>query len=477
MNLQPGVAVTPTIRLVRCLGAGGMGSVWIADHLALHTQVVVKFMAAQLVSSAEAVERFAREAGAAAQVKSPHVVQMLDHGITPDGVPFIVMELLEGRDLAKHLSERGGRLPLGEIAEIVTQVAKALGRAHERGIVHRDIKPENIFLCDVGQSELFVKILDFGIAKAAANSTLSGDTKTGATLGTPYYMSPEQMVGARTIDSRSDLWSLGVVVYQCVLGVRPFDAETFGALAVMIHTAQVPTPSAVDPSVPTAFDGWFFKACAREPAARFASARELADTLTAVARSQPWAPAVTGTQGYAGSPMASSGFGPLPVSGMPGTSGGLPRTSTNEGLGLGGSVARPAPRGPGAALAVAAVFAVLLLGGVGFFATRAYRSSHAAASPTATASVALTSSPAAQPPAEAVTLPPAPTAMADVPPTAAVASTAAPTATLSAPPPPSTPAARWVPPPTAPVTGAPTKKAPAATPTATATKKDERDIF
>jgi eukaryotic-like serine/threonine-protein kinase len=462
VNLQPGVAVTPTIRLVRCLGAGGMGSVWIADHLALHTQVVVKFMAAQLVTSADAVERFAREAGAAAQVKSPHVVQMLDHGITADGVPFIVMELLEGHDLARHLSNRGGRLPLGEIADIVSQVCKALGRAHERGIVHRDIKPENIFLCDVGQSELFVKILDFGIAKAAANSTLSGDTKTGATLGTPYYMSPEQMVGARTIDSRSDLWSLGVVVYQCVLGVRPFDAETFGALAVMIHTAQVPTPSAVDPSVPAAFDAWFFKACSKSPDARFANARELADALLAVARVEPWkpvAPMPVATQPYPGYPGSASGPHP--------SQGGLLQTTTNEGLGL-GSMARPAPaRGLGAGLAVAGAVAVIALAGVGFFATRAYRASHAAAPSPATEGAGLTPSVA----------PPPPVAVARLAPAASTADTpaVAPAPSASAAPPAAVTHAPAVPPATPPVVTPTHKPAPASTPTAT--KKDERDIF
>jgi serine/threonine-protein kinase len=269
-----------------------MGSVWVADHLALHTQVVVKFMSAELASSAEAVERFSREAGAAAQVKSPHVVQMLDHGITPHGVPFIVMELLEGRDLSKHLLERG-RLSLADTAEIIAQVAKALDRAHVRGIVHRDIKPENIFLCDVGGSETFVKILDFGIAKGAGSNSLSNGTRTGAMMGTPYYMSPEQLMGSKQLDPRTDLWSLGVVVYQCVLGQRPFDAETFGALAVMIHSGSLPQPTLVDPTIPRAFDDWFARACARNPDARFQTARELADTLATVARGEPWVPQIT----------------------------------------------------------------------------------------------------------------------------------------------------------------------------------------
>jgi serine/threonine protein kinase len=293
-GIKPGASVTRTIRLVRPLGAGGMGSVWIADHLALRTQVVVKFMATELTASADALERFGREAAAAAQVKSPHVVQMLDHGVTPEGIPFIAMELLEGRDLSKHLLQRG-RLSMIETAEIVAQVAKALTRAHERGIVHRDIKPENLFLCDVGGTELFVKILDFGIAKGGGANALSGGTRTGAMIGTPYYMSPEQMMGSRHLDPRADLWALGVVVYQCVLGQRPFDAETVGALAVMIHSGELPRPSFVDPTIPRPFDDWFARACARNPEARFATAKELADGLVAVARGEPWIPPVLAT--------------------------------------------------------------------------------------------------------------------------------------------------------------------------------------
>src|SRR5262249_26790203 len=155
-----------------------MGSVWVADHLALHTSVVVKFMTQDLAANPDARARFAREAAATAQVKSPHVVQTLDHGITEDGRPYIVMELLEGRDLASQLTA-GGRMSARDVAFIVTQLARALDRAHARGIVHRDIKPENIFLCDTGDGEVFVKLLDFGIAKASIPK-LDGSTKTGS---------------------------------------------------------------------------------------------------------------------------------------------------------------------------------------------------------------------------------------------------------------------------------------------------------
>src|SRR5262249_30549614 len=204
--------VGANLRLVKLLGEGGMGSVWIADHTTLKTQVAVKFMAQALASSAEAVERFAREASAAARIKSPHVVQVLDHGFTSERIPYIAMELLEGEDLGVRL-ERLGRIGLSETTTIIAQACKALSRAHSLGIVHRDIKPENIFLTEI-DGELVVKILDFGIAKQTQATGL-GMTTTGTMVGTPYYMSPEQVVSAKAVDSRSDLWSIGVVAYHC----------------------------------------------------------------------------------------------------------------------------------------------------------------------------------------------------------------------------------------------------------------------
>ncbi len=272
--------VTPSVRLVRPLGEGGMGSVWVADHTALRTQVVVKFIAAGLKSSKEATERFSREAAAAAQVKSPHVVQTFDHGFTDDGVPYIVMELLEGRDLGIYLDEQGKLAP-ELVLEIVAQLARALDRAHERGIIHRDIKPGNIFLCDQGKGEVFVKLLDFGIAKGVDVPTLDSGTKTGAMIGSPFYMSPEQILGSKNVDHRSDLWSVGVVAYEALTGKKPFDAETMGGLAIKIHSEPLPLPSKAVAGLPETIDAWFHKACSRTVPDRFNSAKEMAEALAA----------------------------------------------------------------------------------------------------------------------------------------------------------------------------------------------------
>ncbi len=285
VDVHPGFDVTPSVRLVQPLGAGGMGAVWVADHLTLRTRVCVKFMAAELALDPASVARFSREASAAAAVRSPHVVQMLDHGVAPNGAPFIVMELLEGEDLGKHLARRGA-LPPAEVAAILTQACKALTRAHAAGIVHRDIKPDNIFLCQAEEGETYAKILDFGIAKKG-ETTGMGHTKTGSLMGTPYYMSPEQALGLKTIDLRTDLWSLGVVAFEALTGARPFEGDTVGALAVAIAHGPLPLPTATNHRLTPAIDAWFARACARDLPARFASAKEMSDGLQQAIGSLP----------------------------------------------------------------------------------------------------------------------------------------------------------------------------------------------
>jgi serine/threonine-protein kinase len=242
--------------------------------------VAVKLISQELAKKDSARERFRREATAAAQLRSAHVVQILDHGIDGDQ-PFIVMELLDGEDLFERLAHRN-RLTLRETSKIVTQVARALSRAHAAGIVHRDLKPENVFICPNEDDEV-VKVLDFGVAKVkdAAKVTMQ-KTGVGTLIGTPHYMSPEQVKGIGEVDYHADLWALGVIAFQCVTGELPYDSDGVGDLLIKITMAETPVPSHVYPSVPAAFDQWFAKACAREAAKRFQSAREMAVALVGV---------------------------------------------------------------------------------------------------------------------------------------------------------------------------------------------------
>ncbi len=297
--MNEGQLITPTLRLVRVLGKGGMGSVWIADHLTLRTQVAVKFMFVQFAQNIEFVRRFQAEAMAAAQIKSPHVAQVFDHGITSEGEPYIVMELLEGEDLRQRL-KRTGPLTPAEYAPILTQVAKALTRAHQLGIVHRDIKPDNVYLANMGD-DIHVKVLDFGIAKLGDEASM-GATSTGLMLGTPFYMSPEQLLSSKAVDFRSDLWSLAVVTYQALTRVRPFKGETVGALSVAVNAGVFPLPSSSRPGISPAIDAWMERALKREPTERFSSAREMAEAFERAVR-DPMAlperdPGTTGAFGH-----------------------------------------------------------------------------------------------------------------------------------------------------------------------------------
>jgi eukaryotic-like serine/threonine-protein kinase len=275
-------------RLISKLGEGGMGSVWRAEHLTLRTQVAIKLIDASIAESSEAVGRFQREAQAAAELRSTHIVQILDYGID-DGTPFIAMELLQGESLSSRL-ERLGKLSPMSTADVLAQVADALCMAHDIGIVHRDLKPDNIFIVRERNNEV-VKVLDFGIAKkVGALSAGSGvKTNTGAMLGTPYYMSPEQALGRTSIDNRTDIWSLGVIAHECLTGQRPFERETLGALLGAICYEPVPTPSQ-NASVPPGFDEWFARTAARDPDARYSSAEEAAlalRTICGLANEQP----------------------------------------------------------------------------------------------------------------------------------------------------------------------------------------------
>jgi serine/threonine protein kinase len=274
VELSSGLVVADRFRLVRQLGKGGMGSVWLAQHTALDVPCAIKFIHDEAARSADLRSRFEREAKAAALIRSPHVVQILDHGVWQDS-PYIAMEYLEGEDLGQRLS-RLGVIPPVDVVAIAIQVGRALTKAHVAGLVHRDLKPANIFLVKDDDRDL-AKVLDFGVAKVNEVG-LDGSTKTGSLLGTPYYMSPEQARGHKGLDHRSDLWALAVVVYQCLVGKLPFTADAFGELLVKIIMDPLPIPSQVA-AVPPGFDEWWLRAIARNPDERFQTAREFCDAL------------------------------------------------------------------------------------------------------------------------------------------------------------------------------------------------------
>jgi serine/threonine-protein kinase len=281
-----GTLIADRYCLDRHIGEGTTGEVWVALDLRDNRVVAIKRVKQQFAASAEMRSRLLREAQLAASISSPHVVRILDHGTTDDGRPFIAMEYLEGTSLRKRLDEQGS-LSLDETLRLLAPLSVALEQAHSTGLVHRDLKPENVFLARVGEDES-VKILDFGVAKAidVAHPVAAG-TITGDLRGTPCYMSPEQAQGLTTIDHRADLWAVGVIAFECITGVRPFDAKALGRLMAKILVDPIPVPSRVAPEtfVAPAIDAWMARALARDPAARFGSARELAAAFAAAVQS------------------------------------------------------------------------------------------------------------------------------------------------------------------------------------------------
>lgn len=375
--LPPTELVADKYRLTRLIGRGGMGSVWEGIHITLGNRVAVKFIEADYAESDEARTRFENEARAAAKLQSKHVVQVFDYGVMPDGRPFIVMEFLAGESLDSRL-EKVGRLDFEQTTRIITQVSRALAKAHAAGIVHRDLKPENVFLVrDDDDASDLAKVVDFGIAKFTDTSMgVSSSTRTGSVLGTPYYMSPEQARGLRTVDFRSDLWSLGVIAFRCLTGRYPFEGEAIGDLLVKICTAPLPIPSRIAP-VPPGFDVWFEKAMQREPTLRFSSATELAEQLgiaCGLAGMRPPQPSTSREMpNYDGVGQARTGIDD--------TSTPLSRT-----LGHTSSTRRS---GLALAAAAAAIFLVGSAGGVWWLMSRKSEPEHAASAvPSATAPVA-----------------------------------------------------------------------------------------
>lgn len=267
-------------QLKRRLGQGGMGHVWIASDLQLGRMVAIKVMSQESVADQQARQRFLREATASAQIQSPHVVQILDFGV--DGSPFIVMELLVGEDLRARL-DRVGKLPVEQASRMLRHLARGLRKAHELGFVHRDIKPANLFLVELDDDEEQLKILDFGVVKATREASA---TSVGRLLGSPRYMSPEQARGLPNLDQRSDLWSVGVVMFEMLTGARPFDAEMDADLLIQICMGNALKASSIDPALAT-YDAFFAHCFTPDPSQRYQSVQELVagfEAATEIAR-------------------------------------------------------------------------------------------------------------------------------------------------------------------------------------------------
>jgi serine/threonine-protein kinase len=267
-------------RVDRFIAAGGMGVVAAGMHLELDQPVAIKFLCIENELSGEGVERFRREARAAAKIHSEHVVRVFDVGLLDAQVPYLVMELLEGNDLDVEIEARGA-LPVYEAVSYVLQAIDALAEAHAVGIVHRDLKPSNLYLARRSDGLRVIKVLDFGISKSLIKSTPSemGLTKTSSLVGSPLFMSPEQMRSAKDVDARTDVWALGSILYYLVTAREPFDGDTLPQLCVSVMNEPHRPAREVVPSVPEALDQVIARCLEKDRARRFDSLAELAEAL------------------------------------------------------------------------------------------------------------------------------------------------------------------------------------------------------
>ncbi len=260
-----GDVVAGKYEITRVLGRGGMGVVVAARHPGLGEDVALKFLHPSLADRPESYARFTREARTATRIKSEHVARVYDVG-TADGTPYIVMECLTGEDLARVLQRRGP-LPPSEAVELLLQACEALAEAHKLGIVHRDLKPANLFVTTRPDGTPCVKVLDFGISRSTSLEDVSV-TASAAVVGTPLYMSPEQLASSRTADARSDVWALGVILYELLTGKRPFSGESFATIAAAILGGSFPPPSELCPAVPAPLEQAIAETLARDPESR-----------------------------------------------------------------------------------------------------------------------------------------------------------------------------------------------------------------
>jgi serine/threonine-protein kinase len=277
----PGTILAGKYRVDGVLGEGGMGIVVRAHHEVLHQQVALKFLTGAAATNGDAVERFLRDARAAVKIQSEHVARIIDVGTLDSGSPFMVMELLEGSDLSDVLRMRGP-MHVAQAVDSVLQALDAIAEAHAIGIIHRDLKPSNLFLASRADGTDIIKVLDFGISKvtfAGESSAQAALTATQQVMGSPLYMSPEQFRSAKKVDPRSDIWSLGVILYELLTGRPPFDGESMGEVFSAVLENEPASVRVARPDVPPGLEQVVMR-CLRKPAKeRFAHAGELARAL------------------------------------------------------------------------------------------------------------------------------------------------------------------------------------------------------
>jgi serine/threonine protein kinase len=343
-------------RALSLLGEGGMGAVYLAEHPEIGRKVAVKVLRSEFSRDTQLLGRFLNEAKAANAIGHPNIIEILDMGTTGDGMPYLVMELLEGEVLAGRL-RRLGCLSLQVALEFAYQAASAVGAAHKKGIVHRDLKPDNLFIVldDHDPTRERLKVLDFGIAKLQMRGP--GDsvkTRTGTLMGTPVYMSPEQAMGTKEVDHRSDIYSLGVILFEMICGKPPFFSEGFGELVHLHLNVQPPSPRTFIPSVPGNVEALIFKMLSKRPDDRYQSMKELQDAIKAVSAGQ-FPVRGNSTPDFSGGTLPTAAALPTSVAE-------LPRQSTTFST-HGERVSGARPSGGRTKLVVGAVATLAVIGG------------------------------------------------------------------------------------------------------------------
>jgi serine/threonine-protein kinase len=277
-RVQPGDVLDGKYLVERLLAAGGMGVVVAARHLQLDERVAIKFLRDEILSNADAVSRFAREARTAIKIKSEHVARVTDVGVLADGTPYLVMEYLEGEDLAGWIRSRGA-LDLDQAVEFLLQACEAIAEAHALGIVHRDLKPANLFVTLRADGLFAIKVLDFGISKAPKGTQTTNETRMTGAVGSPSYMSPEQLATPGQVDARADIWALGVTFFEMLTAKMPFDAEVTALLSGQILRDPPRSLRELVAEAPDGVEAIINKCLEKDPANRYANVAQFARAL------------------------------------------------------------------------------------------------------------------------------------------------------------------------------------------------------